>query len=628
MSLHHVMQPSRQAIQSVRCSTLRGVHSRRTAHTSGACTPHAAAATQVYCDTVVSSGSLTINRCGVDLKDVFCMLSRTTPCSPGLQTLSIDPIIGDTATAALLSAAVLQHTPSLSALHLPALACDFDTEAVPTTVLAAVARCAHLTSLHIAFHDPLPRHSHAAVRTVAALAATIAALPHLADFRLHHISAAPRAVHARRQGPAADAAPACKRQRLAERLCSPPPPLSLDPVITALAAAPALTYLALSTNRPLRHGHDITIPCSGVTGAFTTLRHLDVGARGCQNFWLPALHSTPLPVSPLPALTALRFRVVSCDVSPIDMQKAICAAAQQPRLRLMEIAAREAPAAALCALSRFCAPAADAELQALTLELGRVAGAPSMRTVAAEVAHVTTLCSLVLRVDCIRDAGWGGEHNEADDHVYGEMLQPLSALQRLDSLSLEFMAPTLSPFIANSLAAAPLHAFPCLTRLKFDFDGEGLHTGVLAPRLTGLSQLLDFQAVLCTRDLRTCLAALTALTSLNLLVPVLDADLVRSFGDGAAAMPRLQVARLQGRCGAAESEEEDLEGSEAEGADGELGPWVSGLSHLPSWGHYWFDILWRGTMVSEPGTQEVIAALEARGAVVTHLPADGVSVRF
>lgn len=253
---------------------------------------------QIFFDDVVQQESITIpaQKKSTVLQSFLSFLSRTSRPSKRLKELKVQEAISPSA-AIVLYEALLYHSP-LSSLQLTNMKPGAASYALP-----GIYHSSHLTSLTLC--NPLEEAADAQT-VIYNLAFTIAHLPGLAQAHLQLMTTS--------SAPSAETPPT-KLPRLAAP-GQPLPPISFDPVIQALSAAPSLTSLTLTcevnsetryefNGAPYTAQTSFPIPCSGITGPFSALQELQVQLRGKSQD--PSVCNYMLPTSPLPALTKLQF---------------------------------------------------------------------------------------------------------------------------------------------------------------------------------------------------------------------------------------------------------------------------------------------------------------------------------
>ena len=548
------------------------------------------------------------------LDALLSRLATTAATSPGLEALTIHPPISTTPTAALASLALLHHVSTLASLSLPALSQPTTPDAPSATLISSLRQLTLLSHLAISFPDPFPRYGTGAAEAVHHLAAVVSSLPHLASFRLFNLRTATymqlpqRGANNKRHAPSRGSGVTTAHEKP-----------SLDSIVAALAAAPALTHLILGAATP---NNSVPLPLSTLRGRFPALRDLEIlyyrpaadpvpNPGGAD----PAAASRLVPTPPLPHLTAFSFRSSRESKTRHEFDAIAACAAQHPRLRCLELQLWNLPEGASASLASALRSMPQLERVDLGLGPGQDHSVHSMRRVTKALAHHTGMTRLSLSVECMH-AEWNEDTHRAEAHGEdGGMLSPLRALTALQSLSLTDQQQRVG-FVQAQGAKMVAAVVPELTRLTSLVTGFGVvpvRLHVVAPSWARLPQLqrLCFHSVLL-EDLAAFeagLAALTTLTELRVAVMPVSGALVGRFAAAARALPRLRQAQLLS-CMVSVT----VPDASQEAQHGER-DWIDGLVHLPPRGRFAFAITNDG--ITDAEYAAVRQALVARGATVS-----------
>lgn len=580
--------------------------------------------------------------------DVFerclSLLSRTAPATPGLQALAIAPMISSPTTAGLLSRSLLHHS-TLTALTVTIspkqLSSSLTAPCVAAGVLPTLRHLTRLTSLTLSFipkgrprypEDDLtpPVASPAVADILDILAEAVSALPHLARVhldlfalgRLHNACA--RA--ARRA--TAHSCTAHKRRRLAGSPCDPAA-VSLDPIVAALAAAPCISHLKLSSAE-IGQGWS---HCAGLRGEFPNLRQLELAVDHERAADAPAglqpteARAWPRPSAPIPAIRSmsLRLRDHHTHSNPEVVTLALSSCSHLPNLSTLTV---ELPRQTHEGLRRFVVGLRSApQVATLRVDLVPTSHMPFSRCIiqgiAGSLVYMTGLTALKMSLPehCSDQQALPPDPVPGTDLAEeGRAAATAEPLARLREMNLTFESISGVQAEVTTPCSFPLAPYSGLTSLTLLFNGAACKVGVLTqqqlPQLAALERLqagpLHWESV---ASVEGCLFPLTKLTHVELKVQPVGAALVRCVARCAARMLRLATLEL------ASCATEHVDGAEINrhaAAD-----WVQGLRALPSWGTYSMRCHGQGTGSAQ--LSAVRQELADRGA---HVSEDCCSIKF
>lgn len=584
--------------------------------------------------------------------DVFgrclTLLSRTTPATPGLQSLTVFPMISSRLTAALLSNALLHHTTLTTltvALSLKQASDSCTAPCVATAVLPTLSHLTHLTSLTLSFvpkaHPRYPEDgfvpyaaSPAVADALGSLAEAVSTLPHLARV---HLDLCPLGCHPETRAHAAKWATAhtCvahKRRRLADAACDIAA-VSLDSVVAALAAAPCLSRLELSSAE-IGQGWS---RCAGLRGDFPSLRHFDLTVAHESAAHTPAsvqpkeASAWPRPTAPIPAIRSMSLTLRDDRVhsNPEAVALALSSCSYLPNLSTLTVTL---PQQTYEGLRQFVVGLRHARQVAtlcvdLTPTSHNLVNDCIVRSMPGSLACMTRLTALQLSLP--QDTSFlpqlppeevleaDGSAGHADTAVAAASAKPF---ERLREIKLTYSNGRTLSSVNRTMTFFPLAPFSGLTSLTLLFCfprscNEERLTRHQLPQLTGLNRLilgpLQLEGVAA---LEKCLLPLTRLTHLELEARPVGAALVRCVACCAARTPRLAMLEL--RC--AEHLSSGKEAAPVAQAD-----WVEGLRALPCWGSY--SMRCHNPHTSPAALSAVRQELADRGAQVSE---DCCSIKF
>lgn len=438
-------------------------------------------------DAVIETGSLEIpvRENAQTTQDIMSVLSRTSKPSKGLSKLSIFSPISPS-TAAVVALALLHHQTSINSLELPSLAPQ-----AMINILPAISQLSQLTYMQLNFRHYTLRHPTAVHEnqsterdTIDALAKTISKLPSLASFTFETMTL---------PSPAYSPTPPPRKLPRLASAGSTPPAVSLDPVIKALASAPSLTSLALSCATA---SEDLApVACSGIKGPFLRLEQLNI--RLCK-FLLPYTVNLPLcpiflPVSPLPALSSLRFENEATSAAEVALVPGLL---QQTALKSAVIQFHD--------LDRHTTGILSTGMQALTaLAHLHVSFSQNLATSPdlvhkviqgiAQLQGLTRLDIVVPKIDMDNHAGW------SQAHVDETLMTPFSRLASLKELSCRFDVHSDTITDPGGMPGESLvaHVLPVLTQLTYlqliAIDGQDEECDLAVAILAGLPPLPELR---------------------------------------------------------------------------------------------------------------------------------------